>query len=256
MGRRAPDHAHPLMPAAWPEGPSRVVLPDHDVHVWRAALAAGPMAVDTLEATLAEDERARADRYRARRDRDHFVVARGVLRAILARYLATRPADVRFAYGRRGKPVIEGAMNAGGLRFNLSHSGDVALVGVTRDREVGVDVESLRPREEDVLAERFFSRRETAALRALSPRERRAAFYACWTRKEAYVKAKGEGLAIALDQFSVTVAPDQAAALLHVEGDSLEAGRWALADLDVGDDYAAALCVEGRPGVITCWQWP
>lgn len=244
------------MPEGWPAGPSRAPLPDHDVHVWRATLSARPAGMDMLEATLTADERARADRYQARADRERFVVARGTLRSILGRYLAMRPGDVRFAYGHRGKPVIEAAMNAGGLRFNLSHSGEVVLVGVTQDRDLGVDVELLRPREEDALAARFFSPRENAGLRALPARDRRTAFYACWTRKEAYVKAKGDGLAIALDQFSVTVAPDQTAALLHVEGDSLEPGRWALADLNVGDAYAAALCVEGRPGAITCWQWP
>lgn len=241
--------------AAWPEGPSRVPLPDHDVHVWRAALTAPPTAVDVFEATLTEDERARADRYQARRDREHFVVARGVLRAILGRYLAIGPADVRFAYGRRGKPGFDATMNTGDLRFNLSHSGEVALVAVAEDRELGVDVESFRTIEEDALAERFFSRRENTALRALPSGDRRAAFYACWTRKEAYVKARGDGLAIALDQFSVTVAPHEAARLLDVEGHSAEAGHWTLADLDVGDGYAAALCIEGRAGAITCWQW-
>jgi 4'-phosphopantetheinyl transferase len=184
------------------------------------------------------------------------VVARGALRAILARYLATSPSELRFDYGRHGKPALDAARNAGDLRFNLAHSGGVALYGVTRGRDLGVDVEWHRSRDEDGLAERFFSRRETAALRALPPASRPAAFYACWSRKEAYIKATGLGLTAALDRFSVALGPDEVPALLHVEDDPQEAGRWALVNLDVDEGYAAALCVEGPAGAVSCWRWP
>ncbi|MFI5324928.1 MAG: 4'-phosphopantetheinyl transferase family protein, partial [Candidatus Rokuibacteriota bacterium] len=110
------------MAAAWPEGPACVTPPADGVHVWRASLTLAPPAVDALEATLAEDERDRAHRFHARRDRDHFVVARGVLRAILARYLAIPPSHLRFDYGRHGKPAVAAALNMGDLRFNLAHS--------------------------------------------------------------------------------------------------------------------------------------
>jgi 4'-phosphopantetheinyl transferase len=248
------------MSAAWPEGPARVTLPadgvhGQDVHVWGASLTPPSAAVDALETTLAEDERSRADRFHARRDRDHFVVARGVLRALLGRYLAMRPADLRFAYGPHGKPTLDAAATAGDLRFNLAHSGGVALYAIARGRALGVDVERHRSHEEDGLAERFFSSREIAALRALPPASRRAAFYTCWTRKEAYVKARGEGLGIPLDRFSVAFGPGESAALLHVEGDPQEAGRWSLTNLDVDEGYAAALCVEGPAGAVTCWRW-
>ena len=165
--------------------------------------------------TLAADEQARAERFHFERDREHFIVARGVLRAILGRYLNRAPERLSFCYGAHGKPALAGEAGADAIRFNVSHSHGVALYAVTRGREVGIDLERIRF---DLavleIAERFFSRREVATLRTLPTEAQRQAFFRCWTRKEAYIKARGEGLSLPLDQFDVSLAPGEPAALL------------------------------------------
>lgn len=244
------------MATPWRDAPDRVTLPDGAVHVWRASLRVPPAQLAALEATLDEAERARADGFRSLEHRDRFVVGRGELRAILARYAGAPPEALRFGYGRRGKPAIAAVMNPGDLRFNLAHAGDLALYAITRARELGVDLERIAPREGEVLAERFFSRGEVLALRALPAADRLEAFYTCWTRKEAYLKATGDGLTTPLDQFEVAFRPGEPAALLRVAGDPVEPGRWSLAALDVDPDYAAALCVEGQGWSLSCWQRP
>lgn len=233
-----------------------MVLGSNEVQVWRASLHLGASRLDALLATLTADERARAARFHFPKDRDHFIAGRGLLRAILARHLDTDPATLCFRYGRRGKPALAIPSDMGALRFNLAHSYGLALYAVTRAREVGVDLERMQPRLEEGIAERFFSPREVAALRALPGDRQREAFFACWTRKEAYLKAKGDGLALGLDQFDVSLAPGEPAALLRTEGDPQEASRWSIRELDPAPGYAAALAVEGRNWHLTCWQWP
>jgi len=228
-------------------------LSEGEVHVWQAGLDAG-CQLPALSATLAEDERVRAGRFHAPKDRDHFIAARGLLRAILARYLGTSPAALCFTYGPRGKPMLAADSNPGDLRFNLAHSRGLALYAVIRGREVGVDVEHIAARGEAGIADRFFSPREAATLRSLPAALRRDAFYVCWTRKEAYIKARGDGLALDLSQFDVSIAPGEPAALLRHEGEP-NASRWSLTALDVAPGYAAALCVEGPHSPPICRTW-
>ncbi|MGH2369197.1 MAG: 4'-phosphopantetheinyl transferase family protein, partial [Chloroflexota bacterium] len=143
------------------------------------------------------------------------------------------------------------------VRFNVSHSAELAIVAVARGRDVGVDVERLRgDLEVEQLAARYFSTEEAAAIRAAPPAVRHRRFFACWTRKEAFVKARGQGLSLAFDQFTVSVEPDAPAALLRTRWDAREAGRWALRDLAAGGGYAAAIAVEGGGWQLHCWQWP
>ncbi len=227
-----------------------------EVHVWRASLDLGASRRHALHLTLAEDEQERAERFHFAKDRARFIAGRGLLRAILARYLRADPAGLRFCYDPKGKPALTPASHTGGLRFNMSHSHGLALYAVTRGRELGVDLEYIQPRLEGGIAERFFSPREVAALGALPADLRNEAFFACWTRKEAYVKAKGDGLALRLDQFDVSLNPRQPAALLRMEGDPQEACRWSLWALDAAPGYAAALCVEGHDWRLARWQWP
>jgi 4'-phosphopantetheinyl transferase len=222
------------------------------VHVWCASLNLPAWQTERLRQTLSTDEQRRASRFAFKKDRDHFVAARGILRAILGQYLDEAPDRLRFRYNPFGRPALAG--DADGLRFNVSHSHGLALFAVTRGRSIGVDVECIRP---DVtyeqLARQFFSRREVAALLALPENLRREAFFNCWTRKEAYIKARGEGLSIPLQQFDVSLVPGEPAVLLSTEGD--EADRWSLRELDTGQDYAAALAVEGHGWRLRCWQW-
>jgi len=233
------------------------VLGHDEVHVWRAALDQTASRIQSFLHTLAADERARAERFYLERDREHFVVARGVLRAVLGWYLNRAPECLSFCYGSHGKPALAGDSGGDAIRFNVSHSGGVALYAVTRGREVGIDLERIRF---DVavaeIAERFFSRGEIAMLRALPTEAQRQAFFRCWTRKEAYIKARGEGLSLPLDQFDVSLAPGEPAELLRTRRDPSEASRWSIEELIPAPGYVAALAVEARGWRLTCWQWP
>jgi len=231
-------------------------LGDDEVHVWRAALNIKESRVQSLRRTLTADERARAERFHFQQDREHFIVARGLLRAILGRYLDVDPSQLRFSYSPYGKPSLARESGGGDLCFNLSHAGGLALYAVTRGRDIGIDVERIRADlADEQVAERFFSPREVAALRALSGNMQPLAFFNCWTRKEAYIKARGEGLSLPLDQFDVSLAPGEPAALLRINGNAQEASRWFLQELAPSPVYAAAVAVGGCDWRLKCWQW-
>lgn len=223
----------------WSSAPPLLSLTAGEVHVWRHRLEQPPELQETFLRTLAEDERTRANRFHFDKHRRHFVAGRGFLRALLARYLNITPEEVQFAYGPYGKPVLNGEHRENALRFNASHSGDWAVYAFVQDHEVGVDVEHIKADfETEGIAERFFSALEVQTLYALADEEKPAAFFRCWTRKEAYIKALGSGLSHPLDSFDVTFAPGEPAALSRAEG-------WSLFDLDVAPEYAAALALEG-----------
>lgn len=228
----------------------RLRIAADQVDVWRASLAALP----DRQAVLSPDELGRAARFRFEQDSRHFVAARGWLRTVLARYLDTSPADLRFDYGAHGKPVLSKGCD---LRFNLSHSHDIALLAVTKRRELGIDVEFIK---ESILgpeiAECCFSAAEIAELRALPREQQRAAFFAGWTRKESYIKGTGAGLFGPLDRFTVSLAPNESHVSLRVHDDEREAARWTLCSLHLGEGYAGALAVEGSDWRLRCFNWP
>lgn len=237
----------------WPQAPASVSPQTGEVHVWRVDLEQPEALVQTFRNTLEEDERSRADRFHFEKDRRAFTVSRGFLRQVLGSYLETKPEVVRFSYGPYGKPALDGEHKNSSLRFNMSHSRGVGLVAVSDAREVGVDVEHVRADfATEEIARRFFSPREVAAFNALPNTEQVAAFFRCWTRKEAYIKAIGRGLSQPLDGFDVTLGSEEAPALLRVDED--DPSRWSLSDIDVGNEYAAALVVEGQISKIQCWQ--
>lgn len=228
--------------STWTEPPSSPSLEAGTVHVWRIALSQEDDALERFRHTLDASELDRARRFRFDKHRNHFVVARGFLRSVVARYLGSQPKALRFEYGAYGKPAIEGGHT---LRFNLSHSNEIALLAVALDAELGVDVEHIRADFASAdIARRYFSRAEVEVFNTLPQEEQVAAFFRCWTRKEAYIKAIGKGFSQALDAFDVTLAPNAPPALLRAEDD--DASRWFLADVDVGGRYAGALIVE-RP---------
>lgn len=209
--------------------------------------------MQTLRRTLEEKELDRADRFHFEKDRRAFVISRGFLRNVVGRYLKTKPEGLRFSYGPYGKPALDGEHKSSSLRFNMSHSHGVALIAVAETRELGVDVEYIRTDFASIdIARRFFSPREVAALNALPPEQQVAAFFRCWARKEAYIKAIGRGLSQPLDGFDVTLAPELPAALLRADED--DPSRWSLSDIDAGSEYAAALMVEGSISHIRLWQ--
>jgi len=237
----------------WQRPPAELWLPRDEVHVWRVILDQ-PQRLGEFEALLAPDERRRAARLRLKEDRDRFVIARGLLRRLVGNYLNLNPADLAFRYSAHGKPSLDIPLS-GDLRFNLSHSHGLALLAFARGRDLGIDLEFVR---RDVaaeqIAERFFSPAEAASLRALPADEKVEAFFNCWTRKEAFVKARGEGLSLPLDQFDVSLAPGEPAALLSRQT-AVDISGWSLLDLLPGDKYKAALVVEGRDWRLCRWQW-
>lgn len=218
------------------------------VHVWQARLDQFAVRQGQMLELLSADERERAARFHFAKDRRHFIVARALLRTLLARYLNLPPHHLSFSYGPYGKPALAGEGESRALlRFNVSHSHGVALYAVARERDVGVDVEYVRrDMVGESIAERFFSAREVAALRALPAEVQPQAFFNCWTRKEAFIKARGEGLSFPLDRFEVSLDPKEPAALVSVRDDPREASRWSLQALPVEEGYAAALAVEGH----------
>jgi 4'-phosphopantetheinyl transferase len=213
--------------------------------------------VQLLRGTLSPDEIERADRFNFQRDREHFIVARGALRAILGSYLCSDPASLRFGYTHYGKPYLMNDSLDPDFRFNVSHSNSLGLVCITRGREIGVDVEWIREGiSREGIAERFFSAAEVKALRELPERLQDQAFFNCWTRKEAFVKAKGEGLSIPLNEFVVSLAPNEPAVLLSVIGLAQETSRWIFHQLFPGDGYVAVVAVEdGNSPRPQCWEW-
>ena len=239
----------------WKTAPPGLALGSGAVHIWRVELARAPGRVEELSKILSPDEEKRAARFHFQKDREHYTVARASLRLILARYRDMRPGDFRFSYSAYGKPSLISSGAADDLRFNLSHSGHLALVGLTFGRDIGIDIERVR---EDFagkeIAERFFSSREVACLLSLPEDGQVQAFFNCWTRKEAYIKARGEGLSMPLDKFDVAFAPGEAAALLDTRIDPREVDRWSLHDLAIDAGFAAALAVEGQHPQLEFWS--
>jgi 4'-phosphopantetheinyl transferase len=234
-------------------GPPR--LHPGEVMVLASSLDVPAAERERLWATLAPDERARASRFRFPVHRDRFVVARGVLRQILGDVVDADPSRLMFEYGRHGKPSLGGAFAGADLRFNVAHSETLAVYAISHGLEVGVDVEWLHPLPDaELLAERFFSAREQDALRSLPAAQRLAAFFACWTRKEAFLKATGEGLSRSLDSFDVAVDPALPARLERVADDACEASLWSLAEIRPATDYLGTVAFAGRAR-LSCGAW-
>jgi 4'-phosphopantetheinyl transferase len=224
------------------------------IHVWKLSLEVDPQRLAQLRATLAADELERADRFYFERHRVRFAAGRGLVREILAHYLGTGPQRLVFAYNEYGKPTLTGD-HTGALSFNLSHSGAAGLLAVGLRGELGVDLEEYRPgKGDEEVAKQYFSRREVARFRAVPQPLRTQAFLNCWTRKEAYIKARGMGLSIPLDSFDVSLTPGEPAALLRT-ADPVDRKRWQLRDLALGDGLVGALVAAGRDWTFEfgCW---
>ena len=231
-------------------------LPPDEVHVWRANLNQPQDRMNLFGQILSHEERARALRYHFEADRNRCIIGRALSRLLLAHCLGESPQGLRFTHNRFGKPALATG-HGPQLEFNLSHSGDWILIALSRGRALGVDVE--RQKEDmatEAIAARFFSPIECSALSALPAALRGAAFFSCWTRKEAYIKARGDGLSLPLDAFDVAFVPGAKARLIATRHDPGEAQRWTLRELQIGRDYAAALAVEGADWRLKCWHWP
>jgi 4'-phosphopantetheinyl transferase len=247
-----------------------LTLPEDEVQLWRVDLEAIRADESRWQKVLSSDESTRASRFHFARDRQRFVASRAVLRTILAGYLAADPSSLSFSYSKKEKPSLGPAHAASGVMFNISHSGEIALFAFTRRREIGVDVEQLRSDFElEAIARRFFSVHEQNQLNDLPAQERADAFFRCWTRKEAYIKATGDGLSLPLTRFDVSLAAGETNALLATRPDGLDtdgvakdgsktdgsdAGSWLLREVPAGSGYIAALCVRGQDWKLNDWE--
>ncbi|MCA9945464.1 MAG: 4'-phosphopantetheinyl transferase superfamily protein [Anaerolineales bacterium] len=243
--------------SSWPLSPAGPSLPQEEIHVWVASLNRPQVQLNQFWQHLAEDEQARANRFYFDHDRAHYIVARGLLRQLLGSFLQLPARQIAFVYGEHGKPELAAELAISGLRFNISHAQGVALLAFARQREVGVDIEQVRPLEDgEQIAERFFSANEVAVFTAVPPEQKPQAFFNCWTRKEAFIKVIGEGLSCPLDSFDVTLKPGDPAELLQVKGSREAATRWKLENLNPATGYAGAVIAEGQEWQLRTWQWP
>ena len=249
LATQTPSHMNET--AEWACPAERPVVSTDVIHVWRASLEIEPATLQRLKSTLAKNELERAQRFIFDQDRNRFIAARGILREVLARYLQCAPQTIEFVYGARGKPAISGGGSRDPLRFNLSHSHDLALIGLAREREIGIDLEMIRPDfASEEIAKRYFSAKEIEELSRLPADLRTEGFFLCWTRKEAYIKAKGEGLHIPLDSFDVSLTPG-----LSLKLNSSDCSRWSMFSLAPKSGYVAAVVEEGSGSQLRQFNW-
>jgi len=240
----------------WKSPPKSLLLLEKDVHIWRAALDLPNSDLEELKQKLSIDERIKAEHFHFERERRRFIVGRGILRRILGFYLSIKPVDLQFSYGKNGKPGLANSFGNRRIDFNMTRSEGLALYGFALDRQIGVDVERMRDIPEmNRIVEIFFSERENDIFRSLPENRKKEAFFRCWTRKEAFIKATGNGLSQSLDRFDVSMDPDEPARLLGIEGSSKATTRWSIQDLKPAPGFAAAFAVEGRKWQLHCWQW-
>jgi 4'-phosphopantetheinyl transferase len=240
-------------------------LPDDEVHLWRVDLAVVAQPEQRWQQILSADERTRAARFHFPKDRKYFTATRALLRIILGSYVGCNPTELSFRYSVKEKPSLNrnldrtlnrtsdrvphpaSSHSESQVEFNVSHSGDVALLAFSRGRTLGVDVEQLREIfDQAAIARRFFSEQEQTQLAELPPSEQHLGFFRCWTRKEAYIKAQGAGLSLPLDRFDVSLKTGERNALLSTRPDETEAAQWSLQEVPAGEGYVGALCVRGH----------
>jgi 4'-phosphopantetheinyl transferase len=228
-------------------------LRNSEVHLWKMLLEVNNKVASRLNELLSADEQEKASRFHFAADRRRFVITRGCLRALLSRYTNMAPETIQFAYGKYGKPSLpQATRESAQIEFNVAHSGNTAAFAFTRIGNIGIDIEQIRTDfDADDIAQRYFSAAEISSLGQTSLAARHAAFFSCWTRKEAFLKAKGVGLSYSLKQFDVTVSPTSPARLLSTRPDAKEAARWSMKSFDLARGYAATVVVAGHN-----WQLP
>ena len=240
---------------SWLHAPLPPAFPTGRVDVWRVRLDE-PAKAGSKASVLSPDEIARAGRFHFERDRIRFTRCRSALRGLLAGYLEIPATEIRFEYLTSGKPQLAREQNPNAVHFNVSHSSNMALIAVGSEHRLGVDVERIRGDvDTNSLAERFFSLRERAGLQVLPDHLRVPGFFACWTRKESFLKATGDGLSFPLEDFSVTTHPDLDPQLEEIEGNTESGKQWFLADLNVADGYRATVALDRSCSRLQTYAW-
>jgi 4'-phosphopantetheinyl transferase len=261
MTLMAPQSAWPCLRSAGWFGvaeavPNAYAISDGEVHVWLTSLGWLSGQAEALAQILSDDERQKADRFHFPADRQCHIIGRALVRIFLAHLLERQPADFRFRYNEFGKPYLADNPDERDLHFNISHSGDFIAIALAARRHIGIDVECIR---EDLALEqlvlRFFSPREQADWGTLPAHQKRDAFFRCWTRKEAYIKARGMGLSMPLHQFDVSLRPGEPPMLLATRPDPAERTRWVIQDLCFGPLHMAAVAVEGSNCQLRMMEW-
>ena len=240
----------------WPAPPPQWPVENRGIDIWAADLRQTDRRIAAFAATLSADEQARAARFRFDEDQNRFIVGRGLLRTVLARYVGGLPAALVFSYGAKGKPSLAATPPIKPLFFNLAHSGGLMLLAISRVCEVGVDVERIVDREDaESIAGSHFAHCESAGLRELPVSQRSSAFHRLWTRKEACLKATGEGITEHLSRVEVSFLPDEPARLGRLFGSAEAASHWTLCDLVPSSGFIGALAAPVNKIGIKCWRW-
>lgn len=237
----------------WSSPPSTLQLNTDQIHVWMVDVPSNKVNEVAFFSLLSKDEKERANRFRFEKDRLIYVTAKAILRKLIGQYLNIDPTNIIFQYYKKGKPYINSKED---LKFNVSHSGDKVLIGFSLQHEMGVDIEyNKRKVKLKEVAKRFFSQTEYEKMVQLPKSQWRTAFFNCWTRKEAFIKAKGGGLSIPLDQFEVTLIPNEKPALQIIRWDQEDVPNWDLQTFDYETDYTGATIVH-QPGLEYKWfKW-
>ncbi|MBD3184087.1 4'-phosphopantetheinyl transferase superfamily protein [Candidatus Poribacteria bacterium] len=235
--------------------PSDIKLTDGFIDIWLGKLDQPDETIQSLMKSLSNSEINRAVKYRLDRDKNRFIVGRGILRDIIGRYLNMEPHVINFQYGKFGKPYLPDSYSDKKIKFNLAHSRGIAIYAFVSEKEIGVDVECVREMPDvDYIADSFFSSPEVSALRSVSEDQKQEAFFNCWTRKEAYIKALGDGLTHSLDQFSVSLIPGEEPKILEIKN-SPNPEKWSLRAFKTEDNYIAAVAVENCKRDMRFWKW-
>ena len=233
-----------------------LLLTNTKVHIWHASLDQPVEVLQKLGFVLSEEEIGRAERFRYRQHRQYFIAGRGILRFLLSQYTGIAPGQIQFAYTQSGKPLLTSRDETMDICFNLAHAGGLVLYAFTCGRRIGIDLEAIRPIEEmDEVAKMNFSPQEYQKFQMIHEEARLTAFYNCWTRKEAFVKAIGDGRSYPLQDFEVSLAPGETARLISLQGSQRRASNWSMHDLRTRDGHVAALVVEGNGYSISHRQW-
>ena len=240
---------------SWPDANIHIRLGAGEVHAWCAKLNASEKNLLYFQRSLDPDEISRASRFHFDRDRKRYIARHGLLREILGHYLSMRPAEVQFAYNSHGKPFLSDDLQSQDLNFNISSSRDLTLFVFVRGRQIGVDIEKIRQNIEfEELVERFFSENEGKAFQLVNPQSKLQTFFCIWARKEAYIKAQGQGLSVPLSRFDVSVDLHNKAEIFVANREAMEKDRWVLHDLDPAAGYAAALAIQGKDWHLQRWR--
>jgi len=240
----------------WPLPPKNLALANDELDIWAAQLDQQADRIEAHLSTLSEHEKARASAFRFQIDRNRFICSHGILRAILGRYLELDPHQLQFNYGSRGKPELAGLSEANALHFNMTHSEGLGVFACTRACPVGVDVERVRAiRDEQEVANLCFASRESEALSKLDGYQKMIGFYNLWTRKEAWLKATGQGICDSLRSLEVSLLPGEPARIISICGNEKEGDLWSLVDLSPATDFKATVAFAEKNLKIRSWGW-